>query len=170
MITVRRATEQGVQALSKKLLSLLEDETSQVYQDNVAKFGVPSEVVREAFSEKALLEAAATGKSRFYLAIEDAREIVGFAHTVRKDAETVELDRIVVFPDYARRGIGTRILNRVVRDARLSGAGTIVVNAGKDETHARRFYEKNGFAAVKEEAVEYPWGSKITLVTYRLQL
>jgi ribosomal protein S18 acetylase RimI-like enzyme len=170
MVTIRKATKHNIQALSVKLLGLLEDETSQVYQDNVAKFGIPSEVVREAFSEKALLEVAASGKSTFYLALEDGREIVGFAQTVQKDAKTVELDRIVVFPEYARKGIGTRILNRVIRDARLRKADAIVVNAGKDEAHARRFYEKNGFSAVKEETVEYPWGSKITLVAYRLQL
>ncbi len=170
MISIRRATERDIQALSAKLLGLLEDETSQVYRDNVAKFGIPSEVVRKAFSEKALLEATASGKSTFYLALENRREIVGFAQMVQKDAKTVELDRIVVFLEYARKGIGTRILNKVVRDTRLVKADAIIVNAGKDETHARRFYERNGFSAVKEEVVEYPWGSKVTLVTYRLRL
>jgi len=170
MITVRRATEHGIQALSRKLQCLLEDKTSEVYQDNVAKFGIPSEIVREVFSEKALLEAAASGKSTFYLALGDKRGIIGFAQTVQHGLGTVELDRIVVFPEYARKGIGTQILNRVVRDARLKKADAVVANAGKDEAHARRFYEKNGFEAVKEETVEYPWGTRITLVTYRLQL
>ena len=170
MIIIKKATKRGIQALSIKLLGMLEDETSQVYRDNVTKFGIPSEVVREAFSEKSLLEAAVSGKSTFYLALGDGREIVGFAQTVQNDAKTVELDRIVVFPEYTRKGIGTRILNRVVRDAKLRKADAIAVNAGRDEAHARRFYEKNGFSAVKEETVEYPWGSKITLVTYRLQL
>jgi len=170
MITIRRATEQGIRQLSKKLLSLLEDETSQVYQDNIAKFSIPGEVVKEAFSEKALLEAATTGNSRIYLAMKDGQEIVGFAQTIHKSLDTVELDRIVVFPKYTRRGIGTRILNKAVKDAKLGGADVVVVKAGRNETHARRFYEKNGFEAVKEEVVEYPWGSKITLATYRLRL
>jgi len=170
MITVYRATERGVQALSRKLQCLLEDKTSELYQDNVAKFGIPSEIVREAFSEKALLEAAASGKSCFYLALGDKREIVGFAQTVQRGLGTVELDRVVVFPKYTRKGIGTRILNRVVKDARLKKADAVVANAGKGEVHARQFYEKNGFEALKEETVEYPWGTRTTLVTYRLQL
>ncbi len=136
MIIIKKATKRGIQALSIRLLGMLEDETSQVYRDNVAKFGIPSEVAREAFSEKSLLGVAASGKSTFYLALGDGREIVGFAQTMQNDAKTVELDRIVVFPEYARRGIGTRILNRVVRDARLRKADAIAVNAGKEEAHA----------------------------------
>jgi len=170
MITVCRVTEHGIQVLSRKLQCLLEDKTSQVYQDNVTKFGIPYDIVREAFSEKVLLEAAASGKSFFYLALENKSEIVGFAQTLQHGADTVELDRIVVFPDYTRKGIGTQILNRVIKDARLKKADAIIVNAGKGEDHARRFYEKNGFNVVKEEMVEYPWGGRLTLVTYRLQL
>lgn len=135
-----RVTEHCIQALSRKLLSLLEDKTSQVYQDNVAKFGIPYEIVREAFSEKILLEAAASDKSCFYLALKSKSEIVGFAQTIQHDADIVELDRIVVFPDYTRKGIGTKILNRVIKDARLKRADAIIANAGKDEDHARRFY------------------------------
>jgi len=170
MVTISKANESGIRALSKKLLSLLEDKTSQVYRDNVTKFGIPVEYVREAFSEVTLLEAAASGKSAFYLALNEGHEILGFAQTVQREDDTVELDRIVVFPEYTRKGIGTMVLNRVIEDAKLKKAHVIVVNAGKDEAHARRFYEKNGFSAVKEETVEPPWGGRITLVTYRLQL
>jgi len=170
MVIICKATKHGIQALSRKLLSSLEDKTSQVYQDNVAKFGIPYEYTRESFSEKALLAAAASDKSCFYLALENECIIIGFAQTLQHGADTVELDRIVVFPDYTRKGIGTQILNRIIKDARLKKADAIIANAGKDEDHARRFYEKNGFNVAKEETIEYPWGGRLTLVTYRLQL
>jgi len=170
MVTVTKANEHDIQALSSKLLSLFEDKTSQAYQDNVAKFGIPAEYVKKVFSEITLLKAAASGKSTFYLALDDNHEIVGFAQTVQHDADIVELNRIVVFPEYTRKGIGTQILNRVIEDAKLKKAKAIIANAVKDEVHARRFYEKNDFTVIKEETVEPPWGGKITLVTYRLQL
>jgi ribosomal protein S18 acetylase RimI-like enzyme len=170
MITVSKATRHGILALSRKLQSLLEDKTSKMYQDNVAKFGIPIEYGREAFSEATLLKAAASGKSTFYLALNDRHGILGFAQTVQRDAETVELDRIVVFPEYTRKGIGTQILYEIIKDAKLKKAKAIIVSAGKDEAHARRFYEKNGFNIIKEEAIEPPWGGRITLVTYRLHL
>jgi ribosomal protein S18 acetylase RimI-like enzyme len=170
MITVHKATTRDVKVISKKLHDLLEDTTSQVYQDNVAKFSVPIEYVREAFSETAMLEAAASGKSTFYLALGDRHEILGFAQTVQHNTNIVELDRIVVFPEYMRKGIGTMVLNRVIEDVKLKKIKSLIVNAGKDEEHARRFYEKNGFKILKEETVEYPWGGKIALITYGLQL
>jgi hypothetical protein len=49
-------------------------------------------------------------------------------------------------------------------------AKTIIVNAGKEETHARRFYEKNGFEQEKEAEVEIPLGSKISPATYKLDI
>jgi ribosomal protein S18 acetylase RimI-like enzyme len=170
MITVSKATKHGIQALCRKLQSLIEDKTSRMYQDNVAKFGIPIEYVREAFSEATLLEAAASGRSTFYLALNDGHEILGFAQTVKRDAETVELDRIVVFPECTRRGIGKQILDKIIKDAKMKKANAIIVNAGKDEVHARRFYEKNGFNIIKEETIEPSWGNRIALVTYRLQL
>jgi len=169
MISINKASQRGIQALSRKLLKLLEDKNGQVYQDNIAKFGIPEEYVREAFSEETLLEAAKSGKSTFYLALENKRKILGFAQTVQKDAGMTELDRIVVFPEHTRQGIGTKLLDKVVRDEKRKGTKTIIVNAGVGETRARRFYEKNDFKPVKEAVVEAPRG-KIALVTYELQL
>jgi ribosomal protein S18 acetylase RimI-like enzyme len=167
--TINKATPKGIRALSKKLMRMLEDKNSELYQENVAKFGIPEEYAKKVFSEETLLEAAASGKANFYLALENRCKILGFAQTVQHDSDTGELDRIVVFPEYARKGIGTRLLAQIVEDERKKGARAIIVNAGKEEVHARRFYEKNGFKSLKEVLIEAPWG-KITLVTYQLNL
>jgi ribosomal protein S18 acetylase RimI-like enzyme len=170
MITVRKATRQGVRALSRKLLRLLEDKNSQIYRENVAKFGVPEAYVKRAFSEETLLEAVASGQSAIYLALEHGCKIQGFAQIVKLDDATAELDRIVVFPQYMRKGVGTQLLAKALRDETRRGTKTIIVNAGKEETHARRFYEKNGFQLIKESTVDSPWGIKLTLVTYHFEL
>jgi GNAT superfamily N-acetyltransferase len=169
MITINKASRHGIRALSRKLLKLLEDKNGQLYQDNVARFGISEEYVRKVFSEEALLEAVASGKSTFYLALENRCKILGFAQTVQKDAEIAGLDRIFVLPEHVRQGIGTLSLNKVIRDEKCKGIKNIVLSAGKEEIHARRFFEKNGFKPVKEAVAEAPWG-KITLVTYQLQL
>ena len=170
MITIRKATKHGMQTLSKKFQKLLEDTNSQFYLENIAKFGIPEAYVKKAFSEETVQKAVESGKSIIYLALENRREILGFAQTVRHDKSTVELDRIVVFPEYARKGTGTQLLARVLIDERRKGTRTIIVNAGKDETHARRFYEKNGFKQFKESTVDTPWGTRLSLVTYQLEL
>jgi ribosomal protein S18 acetylase RimI-like enzyme len=170
MITIRRATKHGLEVLSKKLLKLLEDTNGQLYLENVAKFGIPEAYVKKAFSEETLQKAVESGKSVIYLAFEDGRGILGFAQTVRHDKSIVELDRIVVFPEYTRKGIGTRLLARVLKEEQRKGSRTVIVNTGRDETHARRFYEKNGFKQLKESTVDAPWGSRLSLVTYQFEL
>jgi len=169
MTSIRKATHKDIPVLSRKLMKLLEDRNSQVYRDNVTKFGIPEEYVRKAFDEETLLEATASGKATFYLALEN-NEIIGFAQTLKQDSTTVELDRIVVFPEHTRKGIGTQLLKHVIIDQEKEGPNTIIVNAGKEETHARQFYEKNGFKLIKERTIQTPWGKKLDLATYQLRL
>jgi hypothetical protein len=51
IITVRKATRRDIRSLSRKLLKLLEDKNGPIYMENVAKFDIPEEYVRKAFSE-----------------------------------------------------------------------------------------------------------------------
>jgi len=167
LITIKKADEEGIRILSKKLLSLLEDKSSKLYQDNITKFGIPDEYVKRAFSENTLIKATETGKSTFYLALED-KEIVGFAQIIQQDAKTIELDRIIVF--FPRKGIGTQLLKEIIQDQKQNGVKNIIVATGKEEDHARQFYEKNGFKQVDEKIIDTPWGSKLTIIIYNLNL
>jgi len=169
MTTIKKAKQKDIRALSKKLLTLLEDKNSQIYQENVTKFGIPEEYVKKAFAEEQLLKAVATGKATFYLALEN-NETIGLAQTIQQDANTVELDRIIIFPKHTRKGIGTQLLHQVLIDQEQKGVNTVIVNTGKEEIQARRFYEKNGFKQIKEATIEDPWGKKLILVTYQIHV
>ncbi len=168
MAAIRKATQKDMSILSAKLLELLEDKNSQIYQENVIRFGIPDEYVRRAFAEETLLKAAAENAT-FYLAIHNS-EIIGFAQTIQQEADTAVLDRIIIFPGYARKGIGTQLLREAIADQEQRGIKTITANAGKHEIHARRFYEKNGFKLSKETTIQAPWGKKLELAIYQLQL
>jgi ribosomal protein S18 acetylase RimI-like enzyme len=167
MTSIRKATQRDIPFLSRKFHQFLEDKNSQIYQENVAKFGIPEEYVRKAFEK--LLKAVSSGEATLYLALEK-NEIMGFAQIIEQNSNTAELDRILVFPEHAGEGIGTRLLNQAVLDQKERGANTIIVKAGKEETHARRFYEKNGFKLIKEETIQAPWGRKLDLAIYQLRL
>ncbi|MEM3581223.1 MAG: GNAT family N-acetyltransferase [Candidatus Bathyarchaeia archaeon] len=169
LITIKKADRKDIEILSEKLLSLLEDKNSQVYMDNVAKFGIPEDYVKKAFAKETLLNAVFTRKATFYLAI-SGDEIIGFAQTIQQDAVTTELDRIIVFPQYTRKGIGALLLGEVIKDQKQMKIKSIIVKAGKEENHARRFYEKNGFKQIGEMTINAPWSKKLELVTYQLCL
>jgi ribosomal protein S18 acetylase RimI-like enzyme len=169
MVAIRIASSEDIRALARKLLPFLQNHDNQAYRENVAKFGIPDEYVNKVFAEETLIEAANSGKAIFYLALEKS-DIVGFAQTLRQDNITVELDRIIIFPEQSRKGIGTQLLRFVTADQKWRGAETMIVKAGREELHARRFYEKNGFRKGKETTIQTPWGRKVDLVTYNLDL
>jgi N-acetylglutamate synthase-like GNAT family acetyltransferase len=166
MVIIRKANNEDIKALSRKLLALLENKKSKIYLDNVVKFGIPDEYVKKAFAEETLLKAITKGKATFYLALEN-NDIIGFAQTIQQDANTAELDRIIIFPPHERRGIGTQLLQHALSDMEQREINNVIVNTGK-EIHARRFYEKNGFQQLKEATIETPWGKKLDIVTYQL--
>jgi N-acetylglutamate synthase-like GNAT family acetyltransferase len=148
---------------------LLENKNSRFYQENIIKFGIPEGYVKKALAEEKLWMAVASGRADFYLALIN-NEIVGFAQTEQSDSRTAELDRILVFPKHSRKGVGTQLLKQTLADQKKKGIKKFIVKAGKAETHARRFYEKNGFKRIKEAIVTAPWGKKLDLVIYEILL
>ncbi|MFX1318896.1 MAG: GNAT family N-acetyltransferase [Promethearchaeota archaeon] len=169
MVLIRKASLRDIQALSKRFLDYLADKNSRLYQENVVRFGIPEEYVRRALAEEPLMKAVTSGEATFYIALEE-NELVGFAQIIQQDVKTAEQDLIVVFPSHERKGIGTHLLKHVVENAKIKDIRMIIVNAGKNEDHARRFYEKNGFKLMKESTIDTPWGKKLSLATYQLQL
>lgn len=168
LFKIVEADEEAVERLSRTLLRILEDKEGEIYQENVAKFEIPEEYVRKAFSEDSLLKARNLEKAKFYLVMEEnGEEIVGFAQTIMKNEGTVELDRIIIFPEFTRKGLGSKLLQHVLNESKKRGFKKVIVNTGKDEIRARRFYEKNGFEKLEEYVVDTPWGKKLELVCYQ---
>ncbi|MBC7126984.1 MAG: GNAT family N-acetyltransferase [Candidatus Methanosuratincola petrocarbonis] len=167
MVEFRVAGPDDLPKLSSRILSSL-DQSSDFYQENVSKFGIPEEYVKRAFSEGALRGAASKG-SKFYLALE-GDEILGFCQMVPQGGEKAELDRIVMFPSYMGKGFGSRLLEFSIEDQAREGKREIIVYAGRDERRARAFYEKNGFEFTGEVSVDAPWGKRVDLAIYRLEI
>lgn len=168
LFKIVEADEEALERLSRTLLRILEDKEGEIYQENVAKFEIPEEYVRKAFSEDSLLKARNLEKAKFYLVMEEnGEEIVGFAQTIMKNEGTVELDRIIIFPEFTRKGLGSKLLQHVLNESKKRGFKKVIVNTGKDEIRARRFYEKNGFEKLEEYVVDTPWGKKLELVCYQ---
>jgi N-acetylglutamate synthase-like GNAT family acetyltransferase len=169
MAVIRKATVKDVSDLSAKLSLLMEDKNSRAYRENVTNFGVPDEYVKKVFARETLIEAIASSRSTFCLALE-GDEIAGFAQLSKIDEENTELDRIIIFPPRERRGLGTQLLSRAIVDEKERGTKSITVVAGKDEDPARRFCEKNGFNLVEETTISTPWGRELRVARYRLPL
>ena len=93
------------------------------------------------------LESEIFDKGRLRVADVDG-VIVGFAVTI--DADGVwDLDDLFVDPEWMRRGIGSRLVDDAIDDARRRSIPAIEVTANE---HALDFYERAGFVVVGEAA------------------
>ncbi|MEV7301107.1 GNAT family N-acetyltransferase [Streptomyces clavifer] len=96
--------------------------------------------------------------SRTWVAEDGAGELLGFA-----SLDGDELDQLYLRPDALRRGIGTRLLDRV----KAASRGELSLYTFRRNTAACAFYEQHGFVAVayddgsrneeREPDVQYRW-------------
>jgi len=85
------------------------------------------------------------GGQIFFAIAPPAGDVVGTCAVVRHDAQTFELAKMAVVPDYQGRGIGRRLADAAIAFARERGARrmTLLTNSGLDR--AMRLYEHLGF-------------------------
>ncbi|MGE0754822.1 MAG: GNAT family N-acetyltransferase [Alphaproteobacteria bacterium] len=74
------------------------------------------------------------------------------------DAHSIKLHRIYMDAAFHGRGIGSAILRFVEDTARSAGAHNIWLESMASEPGVRKFYEKHGYAYVKDVTLPYPNG------------
>jgi len=73
-----------------------------------------------------------------------SREIVAYAALWKVEWEKFRFD-VVVSPRYSGNGIGRRLFDRVIHEARLAGAATLQARACDDAVRALAFLTRRGF-------------------------
>jgi diamine N-acetyltransferase len=89
-----------------------------------------------------------------FLILEQDDEAIGFASwAVTSDPATFKLHKLYILPGRQGKGMGKAILNFIFEDIRLQGAKALQLNVNR-YNKARQFYEKMGFAVIKEEDID----------------
>ena len=83
-------------------------------------------------------------ETRHYLVAEDNGGLIGYCG-VMVLGSTADIQTIGVLPQYEGRGIGTRMLTRMLDEARRRGAAETLLEVREDNPRARRLYERFGF-------------------------
>lgn len=93
---------------------------------------------------------------------------VGFAYlTLRPSAYTdgplVQLEELYVVPARRGAGVGTALVQELLRRARALGCGEVHVGVDEVDADARRFYERHGFSNLEA-------GTDYRMLLYRREL
>ena len=86
------------------------------------------------------------------LAISSEGEVVGFGHLIlgnRQDgSDTCQLKGLFVSPKWARKGVGTALLQHVENQARLGGYKNVSLQAS---LNAKEFYKRMSYTVVDSD-------------------
>ncbi len=96
------------------------------------------------WSERLLLEAAAHPDYTLLAAVEDGK-VLGYGGALHAAGES-GVTNIAVFPECRGRGVGTALVNALIREARSRGSAFLTLEVRVSNASARRLYERAGFA------------------------
>lgn len=106
------------------------------------------------YSKEALEEQMVKDRHEFVLAYNPDGQLTGFASFSRNTAspERFKLHKIYVLPSEQGRGTGRLLLEEVIRRSLAVGGKRLYLNVNR-YNKARQFYERLGFAVVREEDI-----------------
>jgi len=81
----------------------------------------------------------------FFCLTTDNDQVIGTAALKKLDDNTAELKALYLDRSYRGQGLGKRLIDTVIEEARRSGFKTIVLDSMKQYKEARKLYEKCGF-------------------------
>lgn len=88
----------------------------------------------------------------FFLALKEDLPI-GFASFSRVYHDIYKLQKLYVLPLQQKTGSGKALLQKVEKEAKNMGAAKLLLNVNR-KNNAKAFYEKNGFAIIREEDID----------------
>ena len=98
------------------------------------------------------------------LAAEDGGKLIGFI-SAREVMESAEIDNFAVMTSYARRGIGTALIENLFGVLRDKGVKEITLEVNEHNLPAVSFYKKHGFKTAAKRTRFY--GNEDALVMRR---
>lgn len=125
------------------VLLLRESSVEQVEIRRQANDEAPWELLLEADPSKDAVAAYLDG-GQVWVAVCGA-ETVGVAVSLETQPGVVELKNLAVRADWQRKGLGTKLVQRVLDEARAHGAGAVEVGTGNSSLGPLALYQRCGF-------------------------
>lgn len=99
------------------------------------------------------LEKQMNEEGQYYLLAKDGDEYIGYlSYEMNYDEEPfIKIQKIYVLSSAQGKGIGTLLIDEVLKTAKANKADRIKLNVNRDNNRAINFYKRNGFNIEKEE-------------------
>jgi GNAT superfamily N-acetyltransferase len=88
-----------------------------------------------------------------FIIVYDGVDPVGFASFSLIEPQVYKLHKIYVLPSQQGKGTGRFIIDQLIKVMKTKGATTLQLNVNR-HNNAKVFYEKLGFAVIKEEDID----------------
>ena len=124
---------------------------------NMKKEHIPEAAMIEAmsfslpWSENAFEESLSYDHTIFLVAVLKGTDKVAGYIGMYKVFNEGEITNVAVHPKYRGMGIGTKLMESVIRQAEKNNIKDIILEVRQSNSEAIRLYEKNGFKKIKKK-------------------
>ncbi|MCO1340138.1 ribosomal-protein-alanine N-acetyltransferase [Kocuria polaris] len=112
-------------------------------------------------------EIAQVDTRRYWVAEADG-VVVGYAGMMCV-LPIADVQTIAVVPEYEGRGIGTALLEAMIREARTRGAENVMLEVREDNPRAQQLYARHGFEQIHVRRNYYPGGVSAVIMQLHLK-
>ena len=124
-------------------------------------------MLREFYSQEALEKQFQNGQ-HFLLLKDDEKEVGFLSYELNcYDTQKLKIHKIYVLPSEQGRGLGKLLIDKAIEIATSNNQKALFLNVNK-HNKAQFFYEKLGFAIIKEEVIEI--GSGFVMDDYVMEI
>ena len=146
---IRRATKDD----ARQIADILVEDWKNAYRGIIDAAFLDSMSIEQRYQREAQ-------RYQKYTVAADEKEILGFSWNEATDDEAADCEIVALYVRYAKRqcGIGRALFQNAIDSFRMSGKRAMIIWCLKENSEARRFYEKMGGKVYK--AGKHSWGDR----------
>jgi [ribosomal protein S18]-alanine N-acetyltransferase len=126
-----------------------------------------AEIDNQVFNETAWSEATFWGElaqdNRYYLAVEDNSELIGYGGVAFNGAEA-DLQTLVIRPSHQRQGLASELLEKLLAKTKTTQAKRVFLEVVFDNSQAIELYKKFKFEQIAIRQKYYPNGKAAVIM------